>query len=105
MKCLLCAQRLDDEEQLRKHYIDFYKVDPFNHFFQKLFKSTSEIFKPRKCLQCYDFSKTTKLKAIHSFLKHYNEGKFNPFEGKPIDTIRQRNLTRYEISVQKHKGN
>ena len=35
-----------DKEKLRKHYINLHKVDPFNDFFQKLFKSTSKILKP-----------------------------------------------------------
>ena len=80
MKCLLCTRRLDDKEKLRKHYIDFHKVS----FFQKLFMSTSETFKPRKCLRCEDFLPTTEFKAIHEFLKHYDEGRFNPFEEKSI---------------------
>ena len=65
--------------------------------------STSETFKPRKCLRCLDFLPTTEFKAIQEFLKHYDEGKLNPFEEKPIDTIRWETKTSYEFSAQKHK--
>ena len=93
MKCL------DDEEELSKHYIEFHRVNPFNHFSQKLFKSGSEIFKPRKCCQCQDFLPTTKVKAVHDFLKHYDESKFNQFEEKPINIVKRGNVTSYEISA------
>lgn len=103
MICLLFAQWFNDEEKLRKHYVGFRKVDSFNHFFQKLFKSTSKNFKPRKCLRYQDYLSTTKFKAIHNFLKYYDKGKFNQFEEKPIDTIRRGNITNYKVSAQKHR--
>ena len=45
MKCLLCTQRFGEEEKLRKYCFDFHKVDPFNHFILKFFKSALQISK------------------------------------------------------------
>ena len=66
MKYLLCSQELTSKEQLKEHY----KVNPFNHFFFKLFKPANEVYKPRKCLRCQDFLPTTKFKVTYDFLKH-----------------------------------
>ena len=92
MKCLLCSQELASEEQLKEHYSNFHKVDPFDHFFQKLFKPVNKIYKPGKCLHCQDFIPTTKFRVIHDFLKHHEDGKLNQFEEKPTDITRRRNL-------------
>ena len=72
MKCLLCNRQFNGVEELRKHFLEFHKVDAFNHFFQKLFKSGCEIFKPRKCFRCQGFLPTTKFIAVHDFFKHYD---------------------------------
>lgn len=54
-------------------------------------------------MQYQDYLSTTKFKAIHNFLKHYDKCKFNQFEEKPIDTIRRGNITSYKVSAQKHR--
>ena len=40
--------------------------------------------------------------AKHNFLKHYLDGEKNPADYKPIDIIRKRDITIYEISFDKH---
>ena len=42
MKCLLCNQQFNQEDQLKRHYINFHNVDSNNHFFMKLFKQLSK---------------------------------------------------------------
>ena len=54
-------------------------------------------------MQCQNFFPTTKFKAVHDFLKHYDERKFNSFEERLIDIVKPGNVTSYEISTQKHK--
>ena len=46
---------------------------------------------------------TAKLKVIHNFLKHCDDGKFDHFEEKPIYISKRGNILTYEISVQNHK--
>ena len=40
--------------------------------------------------------------AKHNFLKRYLDGENNPADYKPIDIIRKRDITIYEISFDKH---
>ena len=39
-------------------------------------------------MRCNEFLTTVKLKAIHDFLKHYDDSKSIPFEEKLLDIIR-----------------
>ena len=47
---------------------------------------------------------TKKEKAVHDFLKHYNDGKNIPFEERPLDIIKYPALTIYQIEFKKHKN-
>ena len=44
-----------------------------------------------------------KHKAVHNFLKHYEDGKSIPFEEKPIDILKIPALTIYSVEYSKHK--
>ena len=40
MKCYLCGFKNDNVAEVKKHYLDFHKVDPNNRFFKKLFNDS-----------------------------------------------------------------
>ena len=42
-------------------------------------------------------------KAVHNFLKHYDEGNGIPFEDKPVEVQKHLGLTIYSIEFHKHK--
>ena len=70
------------------------------------FKSFSNLAKKVqffcKCLQCGDFLSSENFKVKQDFLKHYTDGDSVPFEDKLIEIAKTRNITKYEISVNKH---
>ena len=102
MKCLLCLASFNSDERLIEHYVEYYKVDRNNRFFQKLFQPSKNGSIFRKCLRCGDFLSTESFKVKHDFLKHYPDGDSVPFEDKPIKIVKTRNITKYEISVNNH---
>ena len=91
MKRLLCGLETD-KESLIKHYIIFHKVDPQNYFFKYLFLVDNETI-CNECCRCGEFIATKLHQRHHNFL---------PFEEKPIAIKNIRDLTSYEISVEKH---
>ena len=99
MKCLLCGLETD-KENLIKHYINYHKVDSQNYFFNTYFLL---IMKQYVINAVVVVKLTTKLhQHHHNFLEHYSDGKTLPFEEKPIAIKNIRDLTTYEISVEKH---
>ena len=102
MKYLLCGKKLESESDLREHYINFHRVDPSNVFFKKLFsqQSNKSIFK--NCALCGEFITTSNYKKAHDFVKHYEEGKEELIEDKPIDIIKTLSITKYQILYSKH---
>ena len=40
MKCNLCGFKNDNVAEVKKHYLDFHKVDLNNRFFKKLFNDS-----------------------------------------------------------------
>ena len=102
MKCLLCSASFDSDERLIEHYIEYHKVDRNNRFFQKLFQPSKKGSIFRKCLQCGDFLPSENFKVKQDFLKHYTDRDSVPFEDKLIEIAKTRNITKYEISVNKH---
>ena len=100
MKYLLCKEKFENEEILKQHYINFYNVDPSNHFFQKLFKSKRNTFIPKRYLRCNKSLLTTKFKIIHDFLKHYSD----LFKDKPTNIKNFENITTHKIIVSRHGG-
>ena len=102
MSCLLCSSSFDNDEELIEHYITYHKIDPNNRFFQKLFQSNNNCSVFRKCLRCNDFLTTSDFKIKNDFLKHYNKGYNDLFEGKHVDIEKTANLLKFEITVNKH---
>ena len=102
MKCLLCSSSFDNNEELIEHYVTYHKIDPNNRFFQKLFQSNNNCSVFRKCLRCNDFLTTSDFKIKYDFLKHYNKGYNDLFEGKHVDIEKTANLLKFEITVNKH---
>ena len=100
MKYLLCKEKFENEEILKQHYINFYNVDPSNHFFQKLFKSKRNTFIPKRYLRCNKSLPITKFKIIHDFLKHYSD----LFKDKPTNIKNFENITTHKIIVSRHGG-
>ena len=89
-----------NQKELLDHYLSYHNIDENNWFFQKLFQSDNKAFL-KNCIRCNQFLATRKEKAIHDFLKHYNDGKSIPFEEKPLDIIRYPALTIYQIEFKK----
>ena len=104
MRCLLCGILFYNAENLNEHYVNFHKVDPSNRFYQKLIncKDNKCIFE--KCLRCSEFLPTSKYKAKHEFLKHYDSGKEDLFEDKPTDISETSCFIKYSISVKKYSS-
>ena len=103
MKCLLCSSKFQDEQKLIEHYLTYHNVEQNNWFFKKLFMKDNKAFL-RNCIRCGEFLITKKEKAAHDFIKHYDNGKEIPFEGKPLDIIKLPALTIYEIEFKKYKN-
>ena len=103
MKCLLCSSKFQDEQKLIEHYLTYHNVDQNNWFFKKLFMKDNKAFL-RNCIGCGEFLITKKEKAAHDFIKHYDNGKEIPFEGKPLDIIKLPALTIYKIEFKKYKN-
>ena len=78
MKCLLCSSKLKDQKDLLNDYVTYHNVDENNWFFQKLFQIKDKSLL-KGCLRCDEFLVTYKHKAVHNFLKHYDDGKTIPF--------------------------
>ena len=103
MKCLLCSSVFKNQKELLDHYISYHNVDEKNWTFQKLFQSDNRAF-IKNCLRCGQFLTTKKQKAIHHFLKHYNEGKDISFEEKPLDIVKYPSLLIYQIEYKKYSN-
>ena len=84
------------------HYITYHNFGENNWFFQKLFQIKDKAIL-RKCITCDEFLTTDKHKAVHNFLKHYEDGKSISFEEKPIDILKLPALTISSAEYSKHK--
>ena len=83
MKCFLCSSKFKDHKELLDHYLSYHKIDENDWFFQKLFQTKNKSLLTN-CVRYNDFLTTGKYKAVHDFLKHYDDGKSIPFEEKPL---------------------
>ena len=101
MKCLLCDFKLKEANQVKNHYLNFHKIDRKNVFFKRLFEDQNNAFHGRRCVTFNEFSPITKFKSYHDFLKHYSSGK-NVIEKKSLTVTSFGNVTKFEISYQKH---
>ena len=98
MKCLLRSSNFENKQELFNHYLIYHNVDKNNWFFKKLFIKDNKAFL-KNCIRCNEFLATKKEKAVHDFLKHYNDGKNIPFEERPLDIIKYPALTIYQIEL------
>ena len=103
MKSLLCSSTFKYQKDILDHYLSYHNIDENNWFFQNLFQGRSKILLTN-CLRCSEFLATEKEKAVHNFLKHYDDGKSIPFEEKPFDIERYPALTKYSIEFKKHSS-
>ena len=103
MKCLLCSSKFENQNDLLNHYVTYHNIDENNCFFEKLFQIRDKTTLLRQCIRCDEFLTTDKHKAVHNFLKHYEDGKSIPFEEKPVDILRLPTLTIYSIEYSKYK--
>ena len=103
MKCLLCnyiSRKVDD---IRKHFIVYHKINENSFFFQQLLINQNS-FSNTDCIRCHEFLTTKLFMAKHNFLKHYIDDKRKPAEFKPIDIIKNQEVTIYQISFEKHSN-
>ena len=103
MKCLLCSFKFKDQKDFLNHYVTYHNVDENNCFFQTSFQIKDKSVLKR-CLRCDEFLVTDKHKAVHNFLKHYEDDKTIPFEEKPLDILKLPALTIYSIEFRKHQN-
>ena len=103
MRCLLFSSKFKDQKDLLNHYVTYHNIDENNWFFQNLFQIKDKSLLKR-CLRCDKFLVTEKQKAVHNFLKHYEDGKSIPFEEKPLDILKLPALMAYSIEFRKHQN-
>ena len=97
MECLCCHRSFADQQLLKNHYVDSHNVDENNHFFRKLFTRDS-VFVLRKCFHCDHFCINRGDEKKHNFLSHYQLGRRQPTEDKPLKkTLFDENLKSYCI--------
>ena len=82
------------DEELIEHYISYHKINPENYFFLGLFKGENGLF-CKECIRCNEFLTTKAEVKKHNFLKHYLAGEQEPAVFKPIDLIRNKDITIY----------
>ena len=96
MKRLLCSSKFENQNDLLNHYVMYHNI-------QKLFQIRDKTTVWRQCIKCDEFLTTNKHKAVHNFLKHYEDGKSIPLEEKPVDILRLPALKIYSIQYSKCK--
>ena len=103
MNCLLCNfVGSAGNDQLFKHYVFYHRINPGNYFFLRLFKDNEHGLICKECIRCEEFLISKAESDKHNFLKHYIDGEEKPTELKPIDIIRKKDITIYQISFAKH---
>ena len=84
---MLCSPKFKDQKELLGHYLSYHNIDENNCFFQKLFQTKNKSLLSN-CVRCDEFLTTEKDKAIHDFLRRYDDGKSIPFEKKLLKILR-----------------
>ena len=103
MKCLLCNFKTENNEEIKRHYINFHNVDENNDFFKKIFLVENDVLVGERCGRCNEFLPTLKYKNYHNFLKHYKDGKENVSHEMPISIVEiGGNIRKYEIKFSEH---
>ena len=103
MKYLLCGFIANIVDDIKKHYINYHRINKNNFFFQQLMINQNG-FLNSDCIRCHEFMPTKKFMARHNFLKHYIDGERKPAEFKPIDVIKNKEITIYQITFKKHSN-
>ena len=98
MKCLLCNY---DGDHIKLYYIDYYRINKNNYFFKQLFQKNNFCIE-QNCIRCQKFIPTNKFMVQHNFLEHYESGERKPAEFKSVDIIKNKEITIYQISFDKH---
>ena len=101
MNCLLCNFYASTDEILFKHYVAYHRINPENYFFTCLFKPEKGLL-CKECCRCGEFLTTKREKTRHNFLKHYVDGEQKPPEEKPINIIKNGDITIYQITFKDH---
>ena len=103
MKCLLCKFETENTKEIKRHYINFHNIDENNNYFQRLLVNENDVIVGDRCPKCSEFIPTLKYKKSHNFLKHYENGREDYFEEKPISIIEIGNsIKKYEIKFSEH---
>ena len=106
MQCLLCNQKLTDQENLKDHYINSHKVNKNNAYFKKFINQRKEnVMYKRNCSYCNEFVFVNKAK--HDFLKHYGSGSIDDnyssdYDVKPLNVTNSGLVKKFEISYKEH---
>ena len=103
MKYLLCSSKFKDQKEVVDHYLSYHNIVENNCFSQKLFQANNKSLLTN-CVKCNEFLMSEKHKAVHDFLRHYDDGKSIPLKEKPLDILRYPALTIYSIEFQKHSN-
>ena len=103
MKCFLCGYIANGVDDIKEHYINYHRINKNNFFFQQLMLNQNG-FLNRDCIRCHKFMPTKKFMARHNFLKHYIAGVRKSAEFKPIDVIKNKEITIYQIMFEKHSN-
>ena len=103
MKCLLCNFKSNKKLEVENHHLNFHNADKNNIFFQRIFDEKNNVFHGR-CVRCEEFIPSTRFKLFHDFLKHYNKGKDNIVEEKPLTVTKIGKITKFEINYQNHSS-
>ena len=108
MKCYLCGFKNDNAAEVKKHYIDFHKVDPNNQVFKSLFNDLqNNVSCTGRCVRCKEFLPTNSYRKRHNFLKHYDTGRGAAAalaEEKPISISNIGPIKVYEIRYENHSS-
>ena len=102
MKCFLCNYISNNVDDIRKHYIVYHKINENNVFFQQLLINQNGVLNT-DCIKFHEFLMAKLFMAKHNFLKHI-DGERKPAEFKPIDIIKNQEVTIYQISFKKHSN-
>ena len=102
MKCFLCNFVSQNEDNIKRHYINYHRVDQNNFFFKKLIVGEQNSFYGKNCFHCGDFLTTKAFKNFHNFLKHYDLGFEESIDARPIKVAVRGDITIYNLNYQQH---
>ena len=98
MKCLLCIRNFIDKNDLKRHYLNQYRINAKNHFFNALFKKNIGNFS----IQCYRCDKliTSSFHEVqHNFINRYQKGGEIPIENKRVNKTTDGSIAKFTITT------